>query len=300
MAGRVTREVERALARFRYMPPALLPGLLARAIRLHFGRPAFGRPGCRPERVVVTLTTIPGRARKLAPTLRSLLDQDEPASRIILALPHRSRRDGVAYPDPPQLGLPRGVDVLRCPDEGPATKLLPVLEAEPRATLVVVDDDVIYPRDFIATLLDAHRRRPDAAIGYRGVRLRGLGSMAELPHVFATGVAAPTTVDVLFGTWGYLLPPGALDNAVADFSGYPEAVRLVDDIWVSAHLARRGVPRIVAPARRIPLETAAAWTGALSAGLNRSGDNDRAALAALDSFWAGPHARNSKDLETLG
>lgn len=281
------RNLGRTLARYRHLSPLRALAIHWRAARLMLGaqvRPAPPVP--MPGRLVVTLTTIPARAGLLAPVLRSLLDQTEPADRIVLAWPDRALRGGAAYPDPATLDLPAGVDVLRCSDLGPATKLLPALRSEPDAVLVVVDDDVIYPRDFLAVLRAAAARHPGAAVGLRGVRLDPGCAFSDLPHVMCGGLARDQAVDVLFGTWGYLLPPGALDDAVHALEDAPPAVRWVDDVWISGHLARRGVPRVVLAAPTLPVETRASWRAALTDGPNRSGANDAAAIAHFAEDWA--------------
>lgn len=288
----LSQNIARTLARYRNPGLGQIAGVYARALQLAWRDPARRpspepRPEPRPERVVVTLTTIPARAHRLRATLRSLIDQTEPADRIVLCLPEVSRRTGQPYPAPATLALPEGVEVLRCADAGPASKLLPTLRAEPKARIVVVDDDVIYPRDFLAGLLASHRADPAAAVGLRGVSVAPGVSFPALAHVLCSAISAPVPVDILFGTWGYLLPPGALDDAVQDFSGYPEAVRWVDDVWVSGHLARRGVRRVVVPTRRFPVETPGSAVQALTDGPNRSGQNDAAAIAAFAPYWGG-------------
>lgn len=278
------RKLRNWMARYRNMPLARIVGDYRRAalLRRSAGR---ARAGVRQhERIVVTLTTIPDRAALLAPALRSLLDQSWPATRILLAWPHHSLRDQQVYPPPP--ALPAGIEILPCEDVGPATKLLPALRAEPEALLIVVDDDVIYPHDFIETLVRAHRLDPQSALGWRGWKLEPDCTPHELDHVFATAVQAPEDVDILLGTWGYLVPPGALDEAVHDFSNWPPQVRWNDDIWISGHLAKRGVPRRVIPAIGLPIETGASGVAALTFGLNRSGENDRIGIAAFGRCWA--------------
>lgn len=296
---RALLEWRRATARFARASIGDVVASHLRALAYHVAGPARFEPdrSGRAERVVVTLSTTPRRAAHLLPTLRSLLAQTVAADRIVLALPRSSRRDGSPYPAAADLGLPAGVEVLDCVDEGPATKLLPALAAEPAARLVVVDDDVVYPADFLATLLAAHRAAPAAVVGYRGVRLEAGVDFADATHLFATAVAAPTAVDVLFGTWGYLVPPGALDATVGDFSAAPDAVRNVDDIWISGHLARRGVPRMVVPARSYPIETIATLMGSLTGGVNRSGDNDRLAIALFAEAWGGDRRNHTEDGE---
>jgi hypothetical protein len=282
--NRLKRELRRGLSRFRNMRPVGLARTLWRAGRIVVAVPARHDVPARAERVVVSLTTIPARSGSLSPVLRSLIDQSEPADRILLALPHVSGK-GEPYPDPGKLGLPDGVEILRCQDQGPATKFLPALDAEPDAVLIVVDDDVIYPRGFIETLLREHRLRPGAALGFRGVRLERGVPFAALDHLLTTGIAETVPVDVVFGTWGYLLPPRVLGRAVHDFSGAPAAVRFVDDVWISGHLARAGVPRFVVRSAELPIETWASFRQALTQGVNRSGENDETALKHFAKDW---------------
>lgn len=276
------RVVRNALCRFTHVTPRRLQHDVLRAIRLHRSDPAPRQRAPRAERLVVGLTTIPQRAAYLRPVLRSLLDQTCPADRIILAWPDHSLRDGVPYPEIP--ALPANVDVIRCEDQGPATKLLPILKEEPTAAIVAVDDDILYPVDFLETLLAAHRAEPGSAWGWRGWQLRRDREPRYLEYTFATGIRQPVDVDVLFGHWGYLVPPGALDEAVHDFGRHPQ-LRWVDDIWVSGHLARRGIPRRVVAARSLPIKTTASSIAALCKGINRSGENERMAVEAFRDHW---------------
>jgi hypothetical protein len=275
--------VSRSLKRFRYVAPSRVAADLARAFRLHRSEPDVTPIVPRSEPLVVSMTTVPQRLGSILPALRSLLDQTCAADKIVLALPSHSLRTGRPYPAPPP--LPTGVEVLRCEDLGSATKLLPILRREPDAAIVVVDDDVIYPRDFLETLLDAHRQQPKSALGYRGCDVEPNVDPRDFDHVFATALRTPRPVDVLLGTWGYLVPPHAFDEAVYDFSDFPSAARWVDDIWFSGHLARRKVPRRVVPATGFPIETFASFSAALTDGPNRSGRNDSAAIEAFAPWW---------------
>ena len=279
------RKLRNWLGRYRNMPWLRIAADYRRAARLRRSD-AQPRPGPRPvrlERVVVTLTTVPDRVTLILPAVRSLLDQTWAADRIILAWPRHSIRSGVPYPPPPP--LPEGVEILHCEDQGPATKLLPALRAEPDAILIVADDDVIYPEDFIETLVRAHRKEPTAALGWRGWKLEQGRDPRELDHVFATAVETSEKVDILLGTWGYLVPPHVLGEDIHSFENWPKEVRWVDDIWISGHLARRGVIRRVIPATGLPIETRASAIAALTFGPNRSGEHDKTAIEAFRPWW---------------
>lgn len=272
------RDMRRALLRFRHTTPRSVARDLMRSIRLHRLDPMPRSLTPRPERIVVSMTTIPERANKIAPALRSIMDQSCSADRVLLAWPRSAK-----HSDCPQ--LPCGVEVLSCEEQGPATKFLAAHAVEPDAAIVVVDDDVIYPVDFLATLLKAHRSDPLSAFGWRGWRLQPNLNPRDFDHVFATSVCEATAVDVLLGTWGYLVPPGALDGAVHDFRGWPAELRFVDDVWISGHLARQGIPRRVVAARGVPIETAASSIRALTNGPNRSGHNDHVGIQAFSAWW---------------
>ena len=281
--SRTIRNLRRCLKRFRYVTPSRAAADLARAIGLHRSEPAITPVAARTERLVVSMTTVPQRIGSILPALRSLLDQTCAADKIVLALPSHSLRAAEPYPAVPP--LPARVEILHCEDHGPATKLLPVLRREPDATIVAVDDDVIYPRDFLETLLEAHRRQPRCAVGYRGCDIEPNIDPRDFNHVFATALRTPRSVDLLLGTWGYLVPPRAFDEAVYDFSGFPDPVRWVDDIWFSGHLARRKLPRYVIQAKGFPIETTASYHAALTDGPNRTGKNDTAAIELFAPWW---------------
>lgn len=283
-AARIARaNIDHLRCRFVNTTLAGLGHDIARAARLFRRDPAPRPRSPRPERIVVTLTSVPQRGAHLRPALRSLLDQTCPPDRLVLAWPYESLRTGAPYPQPPE--VPAGVEILRCADQGPVTKLLPALLAEPEALLVVADDDAVYPDTFLEDLLAAHRREPGAAVGLRGSEVRPGRDPRYLDHVYGTAVSDHRQVDVLMGMWGYLIPPGCLDSAVHDFDGWPDEVRWQDDVWISAHLARRQVARHVVPVRGVPIESRAAFIGPLHHTVNRSGHNETVALRTFRDWW---------------
>ena len=75
--------------------------------------------------IVISLTTTPSRISMLEPTLKSLLDQSSPPARIILNVPFYSQREGVEYRLPEAFKSLKALDIRRCDDLGPGTKLIP-------------------------------------------------------------------------------------------------------------------------------------------------------------------------------
>jgi hypothetical protein len=130
-------------------------------------------------RVVISLTTLPHRLPHLLPVLQSLLNQHVKPDQVYLNLPTSYRRfNSTSSTSPPTIPIEiqRLVlnDILRIQltsvDYGPATKLIPTLEAEkePSTIIITVDDDMIYKPTQVQLLLRAYFHFPHAAYGYAG------------------------------------------------------------------------------------------------------------------------------------
>lgn len=259
---------------------------------------------------VVCLTSIPGRLPRLEPTLKSLLAQDLAPARIRVHLPDFSIREQRAYEVPAWLSALRGVEVVRGPDHGPATKLIPALDAfAPDQPLIVVDDDMIYPPTLVQDLMANATRHPAAAIASSGWVVPDdltdrpstwRGHLYKLPPtpVISTLVREPFPVDIFQGYSGYLVRPRHFDLArVLDYSNAPKAAFFVDDVWLSAHCE---APRLVCRARRFCFDRLGDY-GFLKSNslglLNRGGGdpaqrNNTVMIRHLSHRWLGaPFAR---------
>lgn len=253
---------------------------------------------------IVTLTTIPRRVSLIGETLKSLLRQTRAPGRIVLNVPHLSRRENRGYEIPPWLTQLSSVDIHRCDhDWGPATKLIPsLLRFAPAQRLIVVDDDRIYPPTLVADLERAAVENPDCAIGLGGWRVpddltdrpttlwADLRGLPPVP-VKATRLKQPVEVDILQGMASYLVQPRFFDpKDVTDYAHAPEAVFFVDDVWLSAHCKAR---KLVVPAERINYEPIAnrRYLKSTSVALINRGDgtpesrNNTIAIRHLKGAW---------------
>ena len=213
---------------------------------------------------IVCLTSIPSRLPYIEDTLKSLLCQTRVPKEIRLHLPAFSAREQRAYRVPEFLRGLRTVTVRDCADWGPATKVIPALaDLAADQTIIVLDDDRIYPRHLVATLEDAARADPQAAFGLGGWvappdlidrPTTVLSNLLQRPPapLRTTRLRAPRRVDVLQGLAGYLVRPGFFDlRRVTDYASAPPAARTVDDVWISGHCQ---APKYVVPSRRSSFE----------------------------------------------
>lgn len=209
---------------------------------------------------IVSLTTLPSRLPYIASTLKSLMRQDRAPAKIRLNAPYFSKREGKAYDMPAWLSDLRSVEIVRCEDFGPATKLIPSVSALPAdQKIVVVDDDRIYPRNMIADFDAAAGRSPDAAFCLGGwvvphdlidrqTTIRSSALMLPPAPLHALRLRRPRPIDILQGMAGFLVRPRFFDlGALTDYSRAPPAAFFVDDVWISAHC---NAPKYIIPARR--------------------------------------------------
>ena len=205
------------------------------------------------QRVIASLSTVPGRINNLSATIQSLLKQTHPPDEIVLAIPEFSIREERPYVVPEYLlHFPR-LRILRSQrDWGPATKFIPIIREElaggRRDTVImVVDDDRVYPRDALETYLHYSKQLPDAALCFRGAAMPRTFDWRDAKMIKGNELREPHSVAVVTGCGSYLIQPRFFDESLWDYSKAPPAAFYMDDIWISGWLARRNVRRYAVP-----------------------------------------------------
>ncbi len=243
------------------------------------------------SRVVVSLTTIPDRIAHIGPTLLSLLDQTRRPDSIVLNLPSHARREDRRYAIPSFLEALDVVERIDCgEDRGPATKLLPTLEreADPDTRIIVVDDDQVYPRNLVETLVGWSERLPDAAVCSRGFRIPAGFDIENRDTLYGTHLREPARIEIMQGSAGFLVRPRFFDARVFDYADAPPEAFFVDDVWFAGRLARSGVDRYVVPFDGC-YSRIATWSARRSLSLwtreNADGSNDAILYRYFSDAW---------------
>lgn len=140
----------------------------------------------------------------------------------------------------------RGLEVRLADNLGPHTKYWPYVESTPDRSvpLVTADDDIIYPRRWLADLLEAGRTRPDTIHCYwaRVVRLDDDGRFAPYGSWPSASDTAPSPANFALGVSGVLYPPRMLDALHGAGRAFETVTPKADDIWLHAIALRAGVP----------------------------------------------------------
>ncbi|WP_421763412.1 hypothetical protein [Ekhidna sp.] len=216
--------------------------------------------------IIVSLTTIPERIDFLELTLKSLLYQKRLPKKIILNIPHQSFRTKKEYSQPNWLIDLKGVEVNRVEiDYGPATKFIPTLEAcSDNQLILVVDDDHIYPANYIEEFEQASEKYPDYILAGSGWRVpadlvdrdttlkMNLFNIPPSPEK-GTRLKKIKKTDIIQGYGGYLIKPAFFDlESLKNFPETPSQLRFVDDVWISAHAL---VDKYIIPLKRFCFST---------------------------------------------
>lgn len=203
----------------------------------------------------ISLTTIPPRFSLIEPTLVSLLDQTADIEAVLLWIPERYQRFDFCEAD--LRGLPFGVEVRRCAvDYGPATKILPAIEAfkGEDVRIIYCDDDRIYDPEWAVNIFASSNDYPSACIAEVGETVRYTLERAKLSSAkykqlkrLTLGIYGHRTrkrhrqrdqssdhLDIAKGFGGVMVRPDFLGELAFNI---PQDLAVVDDIWLSGCLA---------------------------------------------------------------
>jgi len=238
--------------------------------------------------LVVSLTTLPSRLKTLDATLKSLLLQDTAPKMIRVNIPHRSKRENCRYEVPAHLKRLSNVTFVEVDrDWGPATKAVPTLLDSPAdQPILVVDDDVTFPRDFV-TIFDTYTRRyPNAALTGRGYDIPSNLNANQTHVIWGCTLAEKLRVDVVAGVGGFVIKPRFFDlDKLINYDAAPRAAFFVDDLWFSGLLAQKGVTRYVIPMTGWTRHALIMDFNGLSAQENKSGRNDNIMTEWFSGYW---------------
>lgn len=191
-------------------------------------------------KLVVSLTTTPQRLPAVGRTIKSILKNTIKPDAIFLHLPEVLKRTGQKYPAiPEELTKMKHLRINRTDDIGPATKLLPITQKikDGNTYIVVIDDDVLYPKDFIESLLTVSTQFPNSVI--TGYGYPDICSTKVLDkYVYSTCMCA--------GFAGYMLQRSMLNgwkkNIPLDVNNL--SCFLSDDLTISNHFLNKHIPII--------------------------------------------------------
>ncbi len=220
----------------------LARSLLASFLRMKFHHLSSSRKsgvregGEGEDELIVSLTSYPPRLKTLYLTIESLFQQTHPPHRIILWLAKEEVTD-LSLPTSLKRLESRGLSIrftkenLRSYD-----KLIHALGLYPQATIVTVDDDVLYRKDLLESFLKVHKKYPNDIICDRGlVMIRESDASFSSYGEWECCLKERAGNDIFaVGLSGILYPSGSLSNEIFNKALFQEISPSADDIWFKA------------------------------------------------------------------
>lgn len=191
----------------------------------------------RPERnskIVVSLTTIPERIEIVWISIESIFRQTVKPDKVILYLGKDKFKDTQLPPSLLKL-VDKGLTISYCEDLKPHTKYFYALADFNNCTVITVDDDVIYPSDTIANLVNLSEKFPGSICANRAHYITSKNGLfltyrSWIPNY--KKIKEPSHLLMQTGVGGVLYPPNCLDNEVFNKLVFSEICANADDIWL--------------------------------------------------------------------
>ena len=195
-------------------------------------------------RVIVSLTSFPARLDTLDICIKSLFAQSVKPDKIVLYL--GTECDDIVLP-PRLIALEKyGLEIKRgYADIRPHKKYLFAMQEYPEDIIITVDDDLMYDRHMVASLLDSYKKNPKAVSARRVHRITSSGGDLEPYDKFDkcwTKLLEPSHILLSTNGAGSLFPPGSLPEEAFDIDAIKKLCLDADDIWIKFMLIKNGVP----------------------------------------------------------
>lgn len=173
-------------------------------------------------KLIVSLTSYPGRIDSVKAVLNSLYAQTLRADEIILWLAQEEFPHGEAdLPSPLLEDIAADRFTLRwCDNLGSHKKYFYAMQEYPSDIIVTVDDDTFYHPDSLQKLFDAHTRFPNAVAALTTAAVPLNRKLEPYPidqWIFDFSLMSePSMLLTAIGVGGVLYPPNAVDKRIFD------------------------------------------------------------------------------------
>ncbi len=195
-------------------------------------------------RIIVSLTSFPARFSTLDICIKSLFAQSVKPDKILLYLGKEC--DDAVLPERLLALQQYGLEIKRgYADVRPHKKYLFAMQEYPEDIIITVDDDLMYDRNMIESLLESYKKNPKAVSARRVHRITSLRGDLEPYDKFDkcwTRLTEPSHILLSTNGAGTLFPPGSLPEEAFDIDAIKKLCLDADDIWIKFMLIKKGIP----------------------------------------------------------
>ena len=198
----------------------------------------------RNPEIMISLTSYPKRFPEIDLCIKSLVNQNMKADRIVLWLGNDTSIEEMERLKDKYASY--GLEVYRDADNNfySHKKYYYAMRDYPEDIIVTADDDLIYPSDWLSSLYRSYVKHPDCISARRVGRIAWNAQGEPLPYIKWPGeVKAKAPSHSLYATpgAGALFPPKCLDKEVLNHAVSIEKARTADDLWMKTMAVLSGV-----------------------------------------------------------
>jgi hypothetical protein len=248
--------------------------------------------------LIVSLTSIASRINTVHLVIESLMQQSINADSIILWLGDDVLPNGeLSISDlPAELidRIPRGLDIKVCKDIKSYKKLIPALQAFNDAIIVTVDDDILFPSDWLEKLYVAHIKEPNVIHCHQGYQIGISTDNCLIPYSewkMGDSISGNASEFIFpIGCGGVLYPPKVFHKDIMNVDLALSLCPTGDDIWFKSMSLINNIKAKILPNRMKNLnyvcgtQNTALWKHNLQKGKNDVTPNDDQIKAVFEHY----------------
>ena len=185
------------------------------------------------KELVVSLTSYGRRVKDVAPyAIISMMRQTYKPHRIVLWLDNDNWCNDNLPAEIKKLQK-KGLDVRFCNDTRSYKKLIPALEAFPDDLIFTIDDDIYYPKDLLANVMEAYNCNPDVICCVRGYMLPADSNGQLAQYSTWKLIKKEKTGRKIFPTGGAgcLYQKRLLHKDITNVALFTKLAPFADDVW---------------------------------------------------------------------
>jgi uncharacterized protein YkuJ len=183
------------------------------------------------EEVIVSLTTYSIRVNTVHLVIESLFQQIIKANRIILWLDENEFKEIKDLPFALTRMQERGLEIKFYKNIKSYKKLIPTLKEYPNQIIITVDDDIMYPVDFIEKLLNNYKKNSRRIYYYRGYSIQYTKEKILPYRNWINKESNNLLLNFPTGVGGVLYPPNCFHSDVLNEEKFMNLCPKGDDIW---------------------------------------------------------------------
>jgi hypothetical protein len=214
-------------------------------------------PGCHgvtdqkyfEQDITISLTTYSKRIFDVYLVIESIFQQTLKPNKVILWLAEDEFKNKKLPLKLTRL-TDRGLEIKFCKDIKSYKKLIPTLQQFPEDIIITIDDDVIYPDDFLENMINSYSHNPDNVYCYRAryINFRGSGKFKKYRDWKIINKPAEASYEIIpNGIGGILYPPNCFHEDILKEDLFMSLAPKGDDIWFKTSTFLKGYKCQVIP-----------------------------------------------------